>query len=227
MGKIEATLAELRQAADKHDSVVVMWSGGKDSMTVMDLCKRTFKRVEAFYMYFVPGLASEQAKLDFCKERFGVTVRQMPHWASIRSLQSQAYVDAQPAIDMLPDWQLRDCYQLAMDDTGCKFVAAGAKKADSSWRRRFMKGTEHWDFMLHPIAEWNKFDVLGYLRAQDLPIPEARKGKNATGLDLSFSSLYHLHDSHPDDFKVLEQYFPYAGAAIAHREFFGDTSSAT
>ena len=221
MSKIDTTLAELRQAAEKHDSVCVMYSGGKDSMTVMDLCCRTFKRVEAFYMYFVPGLESEEAKLRFCKDRFGVTVRQMPHWASIRSLRSWAYVDPQPALDLLPDWQLRDCYQLAMDDTGCPFVAAGAKKSDSSWRRRFMKGTEHWEFLLNPIADWNKFDTLGYLKAQGIPIPEARQGKNATGLDLSMASLRHLQDGHPDDFARLSEYFPYIGAAQAHREFFG------
>ena len=222
MSKIDTTLAALRHAAEKHDSVVVAYSGGKDSMTVMDLCCRTFKRVEAFYMYFVPGLEAEEAKLRFCKERFGVTVRQMPHWASIRCLKTWAYVDPQPALDLLPDWQLRDCYQLMLDDTGCGFVAAGAKKADSSWRRRFMKGTEHWDFLLNPIADWNKFDVLGYLKSQEIPIPEARDAKNATGIDLSMASLRHLHDGRPDDFDRLSKYFPYIGAVLAHREFFGD-----
>jgi phosphoadenosine phosphosulfate reductase len=222
MGKIDATLALLRQAAEKHDSVCVAYSGGKDSMTVMDLCTRTFKRVEAFYMYVVPGLQSEEAKLAYCKEKFGVTVRQMPHWASIRSLLSWAYVDPQPAIDLLPEWTLRDCYQRMMDDTGCPYVAVGAKKADSSWRRRFMKGTEDWTFMLNPIADWNKFDVLGYLAAQGIKIPQARQGKTATGLDLSMASLRHLYDTHPDDFDRLCQFFPYARAAIAHREFFGE-----
>lgn len=220
MGKIESTLATLREAAEKHDSVVVAYSGGKDSMTVMDLCCRTFARVEAFYMYLVPGLESEEAKLRACEERWGVKVRQMPHWASIRSLSTLAYVDPQPAIDLLPQWQLQDCYQLMMDDTGCKYVAVGAKKADSSWRRRFMKGTAGWQFLLNPIADWNKFDVLGYLAAQRIPIPQARQGKNATGLDLSLASLRHLHDTHPDDFARLEEFFPYVRAAIHHRDWF-------
>ncbi len=85
-----------------------------------------------------------------------------------------------------------------------------------------MKGTESWDFLLNPIADWNKFDVLGYLKSQGIPIPEARQGKTATGLDLSMASLRHLHDTHPDDFERLSKYFPHAGAVIAHREFFGD-----
>ena len=225
MSTIDTTLAELRQAAEKHDSVCVAYSGGKDSMSVMDLCCRTFKRVEAFYMYFVPGLESEEEKLRFCADHFGVKVRQMPHWASIRCLRTWAYVDPQPALDLLPEWTLRDCYQLMLDDTGCAFVAAGAKKSDSSWRRRFMKGTEHWDFLLNPIADWNKFDVLGYLKAQGIPIPEARQGKNATGIDLSMASLRHLHDTHPRDFERLCEYFPYARAAIEHRQLFGEPDS--
>lgn len=219
--KINATLDTLRQAAEQHDSVVVAYSGGKDSMTVMDLCVRTFKRVEAHYMYFVPGLKSEQEKLDFAFTRWGVRVRHMPHWASMRSLRTWAFVDPQPALDLIPEWELRDSYQLMMDDTDCKFVAVGAKKSDSSWRRRFMKGTEHWKFVLNPIAEWNKFDVLGYLKAQGLPIPEARAGKNATGVGLDFEAAVFLHDTHPEDFKTMTEYFPYVQAHIARREFFG------
>ncbi len=50
-----STTQLLAEYAKKHDSVLVSYSGGKDSLVTLDLCTRTFKRVTAFFMYFVPG----------------------------------------------------------------------------------------------------------------------------------------------------------------------------
>ena len=41
-----------------------------------------------------------------------------------------------------------------------------------------------------------------------------------SGVGLDHASLCWLHDSHPEDFKKLLEWYPYAEACIWHREWY-------
>ena len=64
MGLAENTLAELQGRRLQSDACLVAFSGGKDSLVVMDMSLRSFSRVEAFFMYLVPGLESVELELE-------------------------------------------------------------------------------------------------------------------------------------------------------------------
>jgi 3'-phosphoadenosine 5'-phosphosulfate sulfotransferase (PAPS reductase)/FAD synthetase len=224
MDRLEETLDILRVAATKGDSVAVMYSGGKDSLALMDLCIKTFKRVEAVHMYFVPGLEHEQERMDYCKTRWGITPIEIPHWVSFASLRGCAFIDPWPELGLFPDHKLKDLYEFARQITGCDFVAVGAKAADSSWRRRFMKGTAHWDTVINPLKSWNKFDVLAFLQAKGIPIPQ-QSGSNASGIGLTHKSMKWVSEYHPRDFATIKEYFPYAEVFKAHARFYPDKNA--
>lgn len=225
---IAKTLRVLQRAASEHASVCVAYSDGKDSRVVMDLCLRSFKRVTAFYMYFVPGLECVDTALAAAEEKFSRVksfegpIRQYPHWVLRKALTAGAYCRAL-SDDGLPPWKLHDVYALAAKDSESTLIATGAKATDSTWRRRMM-GT--WGKnCLYPIGDWNKFQVLGYLRTRGIPLPPS-SGKSATGIDLSVPSLLWLHDTYPEDFERLCGVFPFARAVPKRREFFGDEQAA-
>ena len=218
MSALSATLASLKAAAAEHDECLVFYSGGKDSLVITDLCVRTFKRIVAVNMYFVPGLECIERQLDYGRKRWGLKIIQYPHWLLVRCLTDGVYCPNHVKFDDL-DLKLGDIYKVARLDTGIKLVATGAKKADSQWRRRNL-ATSSSENMLYPIVEWNKFDVLGYCKKQGIELPDSAKG-NATGVDLSAPSLLWLYDHHPQDFKRLTEYFPYAEAGIKRREWYG------
>lgn len=67
MNYVDETLAALKKYREQHDSVVVSYSGGKDSLCVMELCTRTFPKVEAFIMELVPGLSQSNKACEFAK----------------------------------------------------------------------------------------------------------------------------------------------------------------
>ena len=124
-----------------------------------------------------------------------------------------------PEARALPDFSIFDCYDVAMEETGIPLVVTGAKKADSLWRRRNLSKTRKRTSIVHPIKDWTKFDVLAYLEANKIPLPES-SGHSATGIDLSTPSLLWLHDRHPEDFARLRQWFPHIDAVPARRDFY-------
>lgn len=217
---LEATLETLRAAREKSAAIVVSYSGGKDSLAVLDLCARTFNRVEAFFMYLVPGLRCTEAALDYGRQRWGITIRQYPHWLLTKYLKYGVYCPNFFTVDDLPEWKLRDVYDLVIADTGIPLIATGAKKADSLWRRRNLANVSHYEDVVYPIVEWSKFDVMSYLRAQAIPIPD-NDGRNATGVDLSGNSLVWLAENHPEDYAKLIEVFPYAEAAVWRWRWYG------
>lgn len=226
MNIFQQTYNEVATMAKKHKSVLVSFSGGKDSLVVLDICLRHFRKVVCFFMYFIPGLRCIEEQFNIIKQRYAdydFEILQYPHWLLFQCLKYMIYCDEYKIIgsDLLPDIKLKDIYRQVRLDTGINLIATGAKKADSLWRRRYMSaiGNEYKTF--NPIEEWNKFDVLAYLKINKIPYPETTSGPKASGIDLSTPSLLWLHDNYPDDFQKLLSYFPYAEAVIKRREYYG------
>lgn len=215
-----STTELLTEYARTHDSVLVSFSGGKDSLVVADLCSRVFKRMTFFYMFTIPGLRVIEEQLDYGRQRWKAEILFYPHWSMVAALRHGVYSPNHISKDELPrEYTLNDVYNLARQDSGIQLIASGIKKSDSEFRRKNVAAFQRKN-VLTPLRDWNKLEVLAYLALHKIPVPKS-SGRSATGIDLSSPSLCWLHDNHPDDFKKLLELFPYAEAAIARRTFFG------
>jgi hypothetical protein len=96
-----------------------------------------------------------------------------------------------------------------------------------------MKKIKGLDILLHSIKElnvkliiagkpWNKFDILSYLKLNNIPVPKS--SGVASGVDLSRESLMFLYSEWPRDFEKIEQYFPYIRALILREKWFPNDS---
>lgn len=219
---LDEALRVLGEARQQSDSILVSFSGGKDSLVCLDLAVRMFKRVECFFMYLVPGLECQEAELRKAEVRFGIPpVRQYPHWVLRKILQNGTYTWEPDEVTDVPNWTLKDVYTLAAADAGIKTILMGGKLSDSLWRRRQM-GTVHYDGVVAPIKTWNKLHVVSYLKMRGIALPPS-SGKSATGIDLSTPSLLWLHDTFPADFAKLCKAFPFAEAVVHRRRIYGCT----
>lgn len=204
--------AALEALALLHESCLVFYSGGKDSLAVMDLCRRAFRAAAGVFMYFVPGLAVAEERLDYARRRWGVEFLLLPHWMLGRFLKNGVYCPPRPGVKELT---LPAVHALARRETGVGLIAHGAKRADGSWRRRQMKATAS-DDLVSPLAAWNKWDVLSYLKANGIEPPGEK-----FDLDLSAKSLLWLHRDHPGDFARVCEVFPYAEAVVWRQRWYG------
>ena len=209
--------------------VAVSYSGGKDSMVIMDLCKARLKSFKAFFWFAVPGLEICERQMRVAVERWGIEVEQMPHWDTcINAMKSGTWCDPANEFKGMPAMTLKQAYAQALDSLECDVILTGMKDADGLMRRHFFANIRDnvtakafWDKIHHPIKEWSKKDVLDYLRMKNIPLPDAEKKAVTSGVGLGHDSLCWLHDSHPQDFQKLTKWFPYAEAAIKRREWFG------
>ncbi len=220
MNRLQETLSILTTAASEHGRVLVAFSGGKDSLCTLDLCLRSFRHVEAFHMYYVPGLESVEVMLDATRRRFGIQIRQYQHWAALRAMKEGIYGLAHHRREEWPDWTVHDVYKLAMLDAKCGLVATGAKRADSLWRRRMLNTWGKSADIIYPVVGWSTLEIGAYLKARNIPVPEKTAG-SATGLDLTLNELLFLYDRWPGDFKKLCAVFPFAEAVVWRRKWYG------
>lgn len=221
MSIVTDTLRQLEKAAKDNSQVLVGYSGGKDSRAVMDLCSRTFETVVGFHMYFVPGLKVIREQIDYAKERWKVPMMFFPHWGFFKAYTSGLYCDPGHVFDDVGDYSLPHIHAAAAKEAGIKLIAHGGKKRDGLWRKWALNHHKNQPYeMLYPIVEWTKYDVLAYLKAQNIPIPDSAS-PIAGGIGLDTATLLWLHDHHLEDFEKIEVYFPYIRAVVCRREWYG------
>jgi phosphoadenosine phosphosulfate reductase len=224
MSQILEALATLKKAREGSDSIIVSYSGGKDSLIVADMCVRTFPRTELFIMEFVPGLEVVAKQIRLAKERWGKTVHSYPHWNAIAAVRNATYCAGSWKNDDLPEIGLQDIYRIVRADLGIDLIACGFKKSDGIWRNRQLQKPGVMRNVVTPILGFQKADVLGYLRAHRIPLPDAAGG-DANGIGFAHKTILWLHDYHPEDFKRFCAVFPYAEAVVWRRTYYEHSRS--
>lgn len=222
----------LRRAVQVGSAVLVALSGGKDSLATLALCKAAFSRVEAFYMWLVPGLDFVEQPIDKLCDRMGVKLHKVPHWSLAEILKKGVYADRVRALH-LRNVKQRDVEDHLRKQTGISWTAWGHRQSDSISRRFYLRKTEGYDLAherLHPIWDWSTQDVLSYLKAQRISAPIHRwgqDGRRSAGFNpLRVECLAWIRDHHPEDWQKVLRVFPAAEAAFTRHAMIGDDDDA-
>lgn len=208
-------------AKKNNNACLVAFSGGKDSLVCLDLACRHFKRVVPFFMSLIPGLCCIDEKMAIVKDRYGLDILRYPHFLLFKALKYSIYCRTSYKIfNELEDFGLTAIYKAIISDTGVDTIINGSKETDSLWRRQKYFKFMTFENVIYPLKQWRKIDVLSYLKIYKIPLPSS-SGAQSTGVDLSTASLLWLYDNYPDDFERLQAYFPFIGAVVKRREYYG------
>lgn len=207
-----------RTASTVTDSVIVSFSGGKESVVVLDMCVRHFAHVYAFHMYAFPNLSFADEQLRWYEERYGIDIIDLPHPDLASNMHYGAF---RPWDDDVPLFGFNDVYAYVRWLTGAWWVAAGERCSDSLVRLAMIRHSGTVDpkrGRFYPLANWNKRDVMSYIRFHHL-----RLGKDSRRIGYSFpglepEALSALSHDFPDDYARIESWFPMVGASVFRQE---------
>lgn len=204
----------IKTQASVTDSVIVGFSGGKDSIVTLDLCFRYFKNVRPFFMYLVPGLSFQENMLKRYEERYGTEIIRLPHFECSEFLKYGSFTMADFNVDIVG---INDTYAYLRDLTGIHWIAAGERCADSIVRNAMIKKSGSIDYKrgrFYPLAYWKKNEVLQYIKQKKLYLSKEQKEIGFSFRSLAGNELAVIKDLYPQDYEKILKVYPFAGAGV-------------
>lgn len=200
------------------DSVIVAFSGGKESCVVLDMAFRYFKNVKPFFMYICPNLSFQERTLEWYEKKYQTEIIRLPHMDVSEFFH---YGSFRIADDNFPIVSINDIYQYVRLETDTWWIAAGERIDDSIVRRAMMKKSGSIDVQrgrFYPVSAWKKREIIDYIKFHNLYL-----GQDSKKLGFSFKSLWGkelamLKKYFPDDYEKVLHVYPLAAAGVKHWE---------
>lgn len=212
--------------------VLLQFSCGKDSIATWIALEAAEIEVIPVYMWLVPNLEFINEELDYFEEVFQTPILYMPHPAFYMYLRN-ATAQAPERLSLIesmdiPRITFTNTWEAIRESLGAEdlWLADGVRAADSIVRRasfvRHGVMKEKPSKKVSPIADWLKGEVMDAInkRGVKLPIDYELFGRSFDGLDYRF--IKPMKDHLPEDYKVLETWFPLLEADIVRHESYGD-----
>lgn len=173
-------------------------------------------------MYLVPGLDFQERMLTWYERKYGIHIHRLPHMDTSTMLRYGAFT--------VPDYNvpqigINDIYDYMRRETGIPWIAAGERINDSIWRRAMIKHSGSIDRQrgrFYPLAEWNKNEVMQYIKKARLKLGEDSKKLGFSFRSLDGKELSVIKRIYPDDYKKILRVFPFAEASVLRYEKYGE-----
>lgn len=227
MGKIKSPMSVTSDCLgflkSQTSEVILFYSGGKDSLCLIDLLTKKGFKVHCCFMYFIKDMEHINKYLNWARAKHGVEILEVPHFMLSQYLNDN-YYRLHSGVQV-PNMKQGDVEEMARQHFKCDWIVTGAKASDSMVRNFMMKSyllnsisesTKH----AYPLSAWKKGDVLSYLKMNRIPMPINYDQKNtrSSGLDLKGDVLYWIKNHYPNDLKKILEVFPLAEVLIQDYE---------
>lgn len=211
----------IKTQASVTDSVIVGFSGGKDSIVTLDLCFKYFKNVKPFFMYLVPELEFQERMLKWYENKYQTEIIRIPHFECSNFLKYGSFTLADWDIDIV---KINDTYEYLRQQTGYHWIAAGERCADSIVRNAMIKKSGSIDYKrgrFYPLAYWKKNEVLQYIKQKKLYLSPEQRKLGFSFRSLAGSELAIIKEIYPKDYEKILKVYPFAGAGVERYVKYG------
>lgn len=211
----------IKTMSEVSDSVIVAFSGGKDSCVVMDLCMRYFRRCVPFFMYLVPDLEFQEKLLRQYEKRYNTEIIRIPHFECSNFLKYGSFTLYDDNVDIVG---IKDTYEYLREKTGIHWIAAGERAKDSIVRNAMIKKSGSIDYKrgrFYPVAYWSKQEILHYIKMKKLYLSPEQKKLGFSFRSLAGSELSVIKNLYPADFEKIKAIYPFCEASVKRFEIFG------
>ena len=202
------------------DSVIVSFSCGKDSIVTLDLCRKHFKTVYAFFMYQVKDLEFQEKTLRYYEKKYDINILRIPHFELSEFFAFGTY---RLYDDSVPIIKITDVYKYVREYFQTWWIAAGERIADSVVRRAMIKNSSSIDEnrgRFYPVAEFRKPHIIQYMKLNNLKLPDEYKTLGHSMSNLSPKTCYLMKTHYPEDYQRIQEWFPFIESAVKKYEWY-------
>jgi 3'-phosphoadenosine 5'-phosphosulfate sulfotransferase (PAPS reductase)/FAD synthetase len=209
------------------DTVILMFSRGKDSIASYYQLKKFFKTIHLVYKYRVPELKFVEESLKYFEDKFQQKIIQIPHPAFFNQINHFIFQDPNQANFIqyvgLPTHTQKEFDEWLPIDLDCPnaYIASGVRQNDSLMRGMVIRKYGAFNEKaktFYPVYDWTNDQIRDCLKENDvkLPIDYEIWGKSMDGIDYRF--IKPLKERLPEDYKIVKKYFPLIDLEIMRYE---------
>lgn len=196
------------------DQVLVGFSGGKESVVVLDLCFKYFKDVQPYFQYCIPNLSFNQRIIDWYERKYGVDIIQVP----VEDMGGMfRYGQFTRPDEFFPVVSETDVINYLRNETGIYWCCTGERIDDSLERRaRIVKNGTIDDVggRMFPVAYWKRSECYDYIKYKKLYLGKEQRILRHSLRVFSPKDLLYIKEHFPGDYEKITRLFPFAGAII-------------
>ena len=214
---IRKTKETIIHASLQSEVCILFWSAtGKDSIVLLDMLSKTFKKVICVYLYIVKDLNIVEPFFHWAISYKNVEIIQLPHPDAIR-IKKYGTFSEKPNL-LLKELKYKDYEEHLKSKYFTAVVVYGMKIADSFVRRgifnKAAKSDIHTDFgKYYPIVNWSNKECLAYIQLYNLPKPLKLGSKRASsGINFREETILYIKKNYPQDYKKYINEYPLIGA---------------
>ena len=200
------------------DSILLFHSlSGKDSIVLLDLCYKKFKRVIVVFMYLVKDLEHIMRYYNYAKAKYpNIEFVQVPHYALFNYIKT-GYMGIKQNTKQR-QWTLADITEKLREKLGVEWACYGFKQSDSLNRRLMLRsytdGKEaiNWKKKFYPLSTYKNKEILDFILDHRLKNPEVcGTNKQSSGVDIEdIEYQKYLKELYPADLEKIYKVFPMA-----------------
>jgi len=210
------------------DTVLLSFSGGKDSTGAWLQLRKYFSDIIPFFMWTHPNIKFVNDYLKYCEDFFGTRIIRLPNPSTYRFINN--YIMQSPdRIEKIKEYQLQNFehddltaiirMQLNLSET--VYQANGVRARDNLNRWASIKkygSINHNRRTFSPIFDWDKARLVSELRNSGIRLPADYRlfGRTFDGIDYRF--LKPVHDHYKDDYQLLLELCPFADMELFRME---------
>lgn len=201
------------------DSILLFHSlSGKDSIVLLDLCYKKFKRVIVVFMYLVKDLEHIMRYYNYAKAKYpNIEFVQVPHYALFNYIKT-GYMGIKQNTKQR-QWTLTDITDKLREKIGVEWACYGFKQSDSLNRRLMLRsytdGKEaiNWKTKkFYPLSTYKNKEIMDFILDHRLKNPEVcGTNKQSSGVDIEDVEYQkYLKELFPEDLEKIYKVFPMA-----------------
>ena len=203
----------------EKDSILLFHSlSGKDSIVLLDLCYKKFKRVIVVFMYLVKDLEHIMRYYNYAKAKYpNIEFVQVPHYALFNYIKT-GYMGIKQNTKQR-QWTLADVTDKLREKLGVEWACYGFKQSDSLNRRLMLRsytdGKEaiNWKTKkFYPLSTYKNKEIMDFILDHRLKNPEVcGTNKQSSGVDIEDVEYQkYLKELFPADLEKIYKVFPMA-----------------